>query len=42
VSSGLSWAGSGNAAGESLAQALQTAIREMLLDTGFTDLMGRL
>ena len=36
VSSGLSWAGSGSAAGESLAQALQTAIREMLLDIGFT------
>ena len=37
VSSGLSWAGSGSAAGESLAQALQSAIREMLLDIGFTD-----
>ena len=36
VSSGLSWAGTGSAAGESLARALQTAIREMLFDIGFT------
>ena len=37
VNSGLSWAGSGGATGESLAQALQTAIRNMLRDVGFTD-----
>ena len=37
VSSGLSWAASGSATGESLAQALQTAIRSMLYDLGFTD-----
>jgi len=37
VSSGLSWAGSGSATGESLAQALQTSIRNMLHDFGFTD-----
>jgi hypothetical protein len=37
VSSGLSWAGSGSATGESLAQALQTSIRNLLRDFGFTD-----
>ena len=37
VSSGLAWALSGRAIGESLAQALQTAIRNMLHDVGFTD-----
>jgi hypothetical protein len=37
VSSGLSWAASGKATGESLAQALQIAIRNMLNDLGFTD-----
>ena len=37
VSSGLSWVGSASATGESLAQALQTAIRNMLRDVGFTD-----
>ena len=37
VSSGLSWAASGSAVGESLAQALQTSIRNMLRDFGFTD-----
>jgi hypothetical protein len=37
VNSGLSWAGSAGAIGESLAQALQTAIQNMLHDLGFTD-----
>lgn len=37
VSSGLSWVGSGSAVGESLAQALQTAIRDLLYDLGFTN-----
>ncbi len=37
VSSGLSWAGSGSATGESLAQALQIAIHDMLNDLAFTD-----
>ena len=37
VSSGLNWAASGKATGESLAQALQTAIRTMLNDLGFAD-----
>jgi len=36
VNSGLAWALSGSAAGESLAQALQTAIRDMLRDFGYT------
>ena len=37
VSSGLAWALSGSATGESLAQALQTSIWNMLRDFGFTD-----
>ncbi len=37
VTSGLAWALSGSATGESLAQALQTTIRNMLRDFGFTD-----
>lgn len=37
VNSGLAWATSASALGESLAQALQTAIRDMLRDLGYTD-----
>jgi hypothetical protein len=37
VSSGLNWLASGRATGESLAQALQTAIRSMLYDLGFAN-----
>ena len=37
VNSGVSWASSSGAVGESLAQALQTAIQNMLRDLGFTD-----
>ena len=37
VNSGVSWAYSSGAIGESLAQALQTAIQKMLRDLGFMD-----
>jgi len=37
VKSGLNWASSGRAAGESVTQALQTAIHSMLYDLGYKD-----